>query len=243
MRQGQKKRNSTNKLFRCVRQYRAWEVENRSDFRQFIIGISAHADVKDQNLGLEAGMDGFRPKPITVANLKEVVSDERLIVATNMIDDLEQDEAGSLSSYADETGNAALVISDVPDQSTTNLLQSLRTKGWAITVVSDRSSCFTALQRRCWDLVMIDDNLGDDGLTWVSTFRDWEKHNRVNRQRHVFLACNSPIPSPRDRNSAVQPPLGFNGVLPKPLSWDDLSFLLRKNQRTSVGDVAVQFKG
>jgi CheY-like chemotaxis protein/signal transduction histidine kinase len=43
----------------CVKQYREWELEVHPSFRQWIVGISAHANASDQDQGLEAGMDDF----------------------------------------------------------------------------------------------------------------------------------------------------------------------------------------
>jgi CheY-like chemotaxis protein len=58
--------------FDCVKQFRLWETENRSNFRQLIVGISAHADKGVAGQGLEAGMDDFIPKPIGIKILKEL---------------------------------------------------------------------------------------------------------------------------------------------------------------------------
>jgi CheY-like chemotaxis protein len=48
----------------CVQQYRKWEEENRPSFRQYIVGISAHAGHKDIEKGLEIGMNHFYAKPV-----------------------------------------------------------------------------------------------------------------------------------------------------------------------------------
>ena len=58
--------------FDCVQQYRKWEAENRRWFRQRIIGISAHASENDVNRGVQAGMDGFQEKPITIEYIKRI---------------------------------------------------------------------------------------------------------------------------------------------------------------------------
>jgi CheY-like chemotaxis protein len=58
--------------FDCVKQFRIWETENRSNFRQLIVGISAHADKGVAGQGMEAGMDDFIPKPIGIKILKEL---------------------------------------------------------------------------------------------------------------------------------------------------------------------------
>ena len=58
--------------FDCVQQYRKWESENRRWFRQRILGISAHASENDVNRGMQAGMDGFQEKPITIEYIKKI---------------------------------------------------------------------------------------------------------------------------------------------------------------------------
>lgn len=58
--------------FDCVQQYRNWETENRRWFRNRIIGISAHASENDVNRGMQAGMDGFQEKPITIEYIKKI---------------------------------------------------------------------------------------------------------------------------------------------------------------------------
>lgn len=58
--------------FDCVQQYRKWESEHRRWFRQRILGISAHASENDVNRGMQAGMDGFQEKPITIDYIKKI---------------------------------------------------------------------------------------------------------------------------------------------------------------------------
>lgn len=56
----------------CVRQYREWESVHRPSVRQFIIGMSAHANERDVSRGLKEGMNDFKPKPITGKVLKTI---------------------------------------------------------------------------------------------------------------------------------------------------------------------------
>jgi CheY-like chemotaxis protein len=49
----------------CVQQYRQWEQKHRPQFSQYIIGISAYANEGDILMGLAAGMNEYRPKPMT----------------------------------------------------------------------------------------------------------------------------------------------------------------------------------
>ncbi len=72
----------------CVKQYREWEKENRPTHRQPIIGISAHVSVKDSDQGIDAGMDDFRPKPISIKTLIELQDCEAVIASTRLVDGL-----------------------------------------------------------------------------------------------------------------------------------------------------------
>jgi CheY-like chemotaxis protein len=62
----------------CVMQYRQWEATHRPFFRQYIVGISAHAGGNDVSKGLEVGMDDFWPKPVTYKQLTELEKNEGL---------------------------------------------------------------------------------------------------------------------------------------------------------------------
>jgi CheY-like chemotaxis protein len=53
----------------CVRQFREWEVKNRPNQHQYIVGISAHASMHDFQMGMKRGMDHFLSKPITIEAL------------------------------------------------------------------------------------------------------------------------------------------------------------------------------
>ncbi|GAX12030.1 two-component system, OmpR family, response regulator QseB [Fistulifera solaris] len=72
----------------CVKQYREWEKENRPTHRQPIIGISAHVSVKDSDQGIDAGMDDFRSKPISIKTLIELQDCEAVIASTRLLDGL-----------------------------------------------------------------------------------------------------------------------------------------------------------
>ena len=74
--------------FDCVKQYRSWERNNRSWFRQLIIGISAHANEQVAQQGKNAGMDEFRPKPITIKCLMDIQSSESVFSRSKQLDKL-----------------------------------------------------------------------------------------------------------------------------------------------------------
>jgi CheY-like chemotaxis protein len=73
----------------CVKQYRQWEKENRPSYRQLIVGISAHVSVEDSTQGIQAGMDDFHPKPISIRTLTELQSSDAVSARTKLLDRLE----------------------------------------------------------------------------------------------------------------------------------------------------------
>jgi two-component system chemotaxis response regulator CheY len=72
----------------CVQQYREWEANHCPFFRQHIVGISAHAGEEDVSEGLEAGMDDFRPKPVTYKQLVEFEHSEELKIVSGILDEI-----------------------------------------------------------------------------------------------------------------------------------------------------------
>lgn len=76
----------------CVKQYREWETEHRPTHRQPIIGISAHVSVKDSNQGIDAGMDDFRPKPISIKTLLELQDCEAVVASTRFLDGMSMEQ-------------------------------------------------------------------------------------------------------------------------------------------------------
>ncbi|KAL7549412.1 hypothetical protein ACHAWF_012680 [Thalassiosira exigua] len=62
-----------------ARKFRAWEKDHRPDFHQYIVGISAHANGKDAELGIKAGMDRFMGKPVPLKSLKDLAQCKRVL--------------------------------------------------------------------------------------------------------------------------------------------------------------------
>lgn len=69
-----------------ARTFREWENTNRPDFHQYIVGISAHANVKDAEVGIKAGMDQFIGKPIPLKALNDLAQSKAVIKATMLLD-------------------------------------------------------------------------------------------------------------------------------------------------------------
>lgn len=73
----------------CVKQYREWERQERPEYRQVIIGISAHADQSVAKQGIEAGMDDFHPKPLSFKILGEIYRSETVNAWSTKLDIIE----------------------------------------------------------------------------------------------------------------------------------------------------------
>ena len=291
----------------CVKQYRDWEATHRPWYRQFIVGISAHATANDGGEGLKAGMDDFRAKPLSVKILSEIHSSE---VATNqrkkldsmdyetedgnaeevavVRNDLEEfhgnvpqqaefrappamvppaaippesrpgfpslvasdkrpasglslhlempkrARSSSFSAQLNTSEQVCLIATDRPTQQPHDVLRKLEFNGWKAVVVHDGQEALRLLRMRNWNAVLIDDDLPMiSGAKCMIDFRQWEERNRVNRQKNVFFVCSYPVPSPFEESSVVQPPFGFDGVLGKPVSWDDMQCLVQKKKDAS----------
>lgn len=73
----------------CVKQFRDWEKENRPWFSAWIVGISAHANANDGGQGITAGMNEFRPKPVSINYLKEIQQSQPVAERSKTLDELE----------------------------------------------------------------------------------------------------------------------------------------------------------
>lgn len=84
----------------CVQQYRKWEEENRPSFRQYVVGISAHAADNDITKGLEIGMNDFKPKPVTIKTLTEIHEGTELVQVRATLDELHRVSRDSTSDLS-----------------------------------------------------------------------------------------------------------------------------------------------
>jgi CheY-like chemotaxis protein len=136
-----------------------------------------------------------------------------------------------------------LMATDKPTKQSNEVLTNLENIGWKIVIANDGQDALRLLQIRNWDAILIDDDIPLlAGTPCMEKFRSWEAENRVNRQRRAFLICsNVEIPSPCDKCSIVQPPHGFDGVLGKPVKWDDLNKMLQRNrERERSFDIVIR---
>lgn len=169
----------------CVKQYRAWEVQNRPWFRQLIIGISAHANMNDSGQGIEAGMDSFKPKPISIKTLTEPQESEIFIARSKQLDDL--DERNNSACNANSGHKRSIEeasdkkISETPNlwkSSNDNLQQKLKRlkAAPACLLASDTpslqsSQVLTYLEGSGWRVVVVHE--GKEVLSLLKT-RNWD---------------------------------------------------------------------
>jgi CheY-like chemotaxis protein/GAF domain-containing protein len=236
----------------CVLQYRVWEQENRPFFRQYIIGISAHAGENDISKGMEVGMDDFKPKPVTYKQLVDLEKceelrrigaklDEILSAGTSMKDMIGRpykSDPSSTSFAADQSGTCdtaihfCLVVSE-GDTIDSRLVESVaESKGWKVVKVSDGESALRLLMVRNWDAVLLDESLPLlEAAQCVGRFRKWEEQNRVNRQANVGLWSSSSVIPKLSPKSMIQLPHGFDFLLGKPTRVDDVEYIMTGAER------------
>ena len=95
----------------CVKQYRDWEKEHRPWFSAWIVGISAHANVNDKGQGITAGMNDFKPKPVSIKDLAAIQASEPVVDRSRQLDMLE----ASISGHDRRTSFAAMQVHLLPE--------------------------------------------------------------------------------------------------------------------------------
>lgn len=233
----------------CVLQYRQFEVSQRPWFDQYIVGISAHATEADVERGMKVGMNDFRPKPITMNHLEEILCCPDYQFASSRLDtfagNLLQEEAkreqaaassdeSSTSLPSEQTRRVCLIVEG--DKCVSKVAEVVAWGiGWKSIVVHSGEAALRLLKMRNWDAVLLDDSLpGLSSCGVVEHFREWEKMNRVNRQRNVFAMSSSFIPCQFEMSSTtVQLPSGFDGAIGKPVSAKVLTQFLSKSVETT----------
>ncbi|KAL7579880.1 hypothetical protein ACA910_004890 [Epithemia clementina (nom. ined.)] len=287
----------------CVQQYRDWEKQHRPDVCQFIVGISAHGGANDGNRGIKAGMNDFKPKPVSIKVLTEIQKANEVADLSKKLDELEVAHGGPMSAASsacslgapteharksasslqsaigftyghtfstqsskrspaclsaqqnfifdtdlkrqkidqgfvlsgDQGCPVCLFATGAASQQPSEALRELERQGWKVMVVHDGQDTLRHLKMRNWNAVLIDDNLPlSGGAQCANEFRIWEQHNRVNRQRNVYMVCKVPVPSVFDRRSVVQAPTGFDGVLGTPVEWKQLNHLIGMKKDRSL---------
>lgn len=229
---------------------RSWDI-------QLIIGMSTHSNMNDSGQGLQAGMNAFYPKPITAKTLTEILGRTEVTSRTRKLDEWESSMGQGNSADCEPSEHvllppspAALAQAHVPvcliaiDTSTTEpnpLPQQLESLGWNVVVATNASECLKLLQIRNWDAVLIDDDLPQmSGALCVEAFRRWEVQHRVIAQKNVFLVCEGDFPSHSNMHTWVQPPVGCDGRLRKPVPFNDLLYIVHASGVDCGIDIGVK---
>ncbi len=228
-----------------AKKFRVWEKERRPWFHQYIIGMSAHANGNEAQLGIKAGMDRFMGKPIPLKSLKDLAESKPVLEASALLDNrhrksveaileaadrmerLTSDDERSKSSLSSSHGLSSHGISSASDFvlivehcSERSLLRQIVDKsGWQVVAVKSGNDALRLLKMRNWGAVFIDNDLPlFSGSSCIVRFREWEKRSRVVRQKHIYLLADTFDPH------SLQS--GVDGTLGKPVDPVHLSQIL-----------------
>ncbi|KAL7497558.1 hypothetical protein ACHAWT_006100 [Skeletonema menzelii] len=231
-----------------AKKFRRWEKERRPWFRQYIIGMSAHANGKEAELGIKSGMDRFMGKPIPLKSLKDLAECKTVLEASTLLDArhkqsvsvildaadrmerLTSDDEKSKSSVSSHghssfsdtllsAKSSCLIVENTSERSM--LWQMAEKSGWKVVAVRGGEHAIRLLKMRNWGIVFIDNELPlFSGSSCIVRFRAWEKCSRVVRQKNIFLIADTHDPN------ALQS--GVDGTLGKPVDPIHLHRLLEK---------------
>ncbi|KAL7540671.1 hypothetical protein ACHAXR_010289 [Thalassiosira sp. AJA248-18] len=163
-----------------ARKFRAWEQDYRPNFKQYIIGISAHANGKDAELGLKAGMDRFMGKPVPLKSLKDLAQCKPVLEASALLDIIYQKSCDAMESVSklaearsDEgcsrsarssassststfTKQSCLIVTKESDPNQRPIQLIVEKHGWrAVVVNGGGEDALRLLKLRNWDTVRL----------------------------------------------------------------------------------------
>jgi len=227
----------------CVKQYRQWETKNRSDLRQYIVGISAHASPVDAERGLSVGMNKYIPKPVPLATLRMLIASDEIISMSKSFDqqchialpqtkrrrfhpDISDDESCSIVSSTDMATRPVCLIAEDSIIISKALIRHIETRGWRACAVTSGEDALRLMKIRKWDAVILDDELPLlTGTRCIIQFRKWEAENRITRQTNVIFASANYNP-----DQTILPD-GFDSGLGKPFNLEQLYLFLSNAQQ------------
>jgi CheY-like chemotaxis protein len=243
----------------CVQQYREWEKVHRPFFKQYIIGISAHAGEQDIAKGTEVGMDDFRPKPVTYKQLAEMSESDALKVYSDQLDEIgatgtmmvnaaapangEAETKGGHSNsnvseksqghkYSNSSPHFCLIAVEKRTLEVEAVERAAQEKGWKSVTVDNGEDALKLMKLRNWDAILLDEDLPIvASAQCVSRFREWEERNRVNRQRNIVLLSASCVSLVVGLKSMVQLPTGFDCALGKPIRTNEFECIMTQAER------------
>jgi len=207
----------------CVQQFRAWEAKHRLvDFQQHIVGISAHCQSNDIQVGMQAGMNDFRAKPITIKHLEGLAESSVVKEAGRKVQRMLAKDGSASHCHKDDNEETTpmpmfnCLIGAETHSNYSRLIQALNPKKWKVVTAYDGTDVLELLKLQNWDLVVLDDDLPRlSGTRCAMRFRDWEKCHRINRQRNMVLA-SAYLEGSKIDASKILLPYGFEHLIEKP---------------------------
>ncbi|CAJ1898371.1 unnamed protein product [Cylindrotheca closterium] len=228
----------------CVQQYREWEKVHRPFFKQFIIGISAHAGNTDIEKGREVGMDDFRPKPVTFKQLVELSKSEVLATYSGELDSfgrkrMKMLSAGKLAVNQDDNQKVAhvcLIAMGRITEQVEALQRAAEAREWKSVIVDNGEEALKLMKLRTWDAILLDEDLPQlPSGQCVARFREWEAKNRIMKQRNVALVSASCASMVHNLNSMMQLPFGVDFAIGKPIQVREFEFIMSRAEDHSMG--------
>lgn len=234
----------------CVREYRKWESQHRPGYRQLICGMSAHASSSDVDRGLKLGLSEYRPKPFNLEELRELkktclLNHRAQLASVNdsspTLKSIERPHqshkrtsSGSVvpsSASSLHPGQKVCLVVTCDKSKKLELEGAICSTGWHCHVAHSEDEALNLLKARNWGAVMIDIDMPEmmNGLECIPTFREWEKHNRVHRQKNLLI-MGEYVKSWHENEQTlnlVQLPAGVDGAVDKPKSKDELASILK----------------
>jgi len=243
----------------CVREYRKWEGYHRPGYRQYIVGMSAHASGNDVHRGLSIGMNAYRPKPVSFEDLRllqggaleEAVEEQNNASSSGTLTMASspstvagmmhaRSESRCILSLAPQVERVCLIATS--DEKVAELVKAAaRDQGWHAVVAKNGEEALNLMKKRNWGAVLLDSDTAElSGLSCVSRFRVWEKQNRVHRQKNVHLLTSGLTSCTRLHGylSELQLPMGVDAGLGKPVLKEDVKQALISCEGKSVSFAA-----
>jgi len=230
----------------CVQQYREWEQNHRPYFKQYIIGISAHASGTDIDKGKEVGMDDFKPKPVTYKQLVELSNSDTLATYSVELDSLGRKRMRVISSGKMSVidvdrrhMHVCLIAMNRNNSDVEALKRAAKERDWKCVVVSNGEEALKLMKLRTWDAILLDEDLPllPSGQC-VARFREWEAMNRVMKQRNIALVSASCTGMVQSMSAMMQLPHGVDFALGKPIQPREFDFIMSQAQEQSIGCTA-----
>jgi CheY-like chemotaxis protein len=221
----------------CVREYRDWEQKHRPHYRQYIVGMSAHASSQDIDRCLSLGMDDYRSKPVNLRALECLKQKTQGLTRCQSSDSTVGARCSSPSalSYMNATlhdNTKVCLIASADEDSQQKIRDTASAYGWSCILAKNGADALRLLKRRNWGAAIFDSELVDGpGLLCVSQFREWESKNRIHRQHNVFLLTD--LSEAPGKLTFVQVPEGVNGAMHRPPYKEDLEDVFQSFQGRS----------